>query len=71
MVMDSSKEQTLGKFKSKCRQAGCQVKQTGPYSAWSNPCEFAIKEVKLVAGMDLRLSKCLKVLWDDCLERSA
>ena len=25
MVMDGSKEQTLGEFKTKCRQAGCHV----------------------------------------------
>ena len=42
MVMDGSKEQTLGQFKSKCRQAGCHVKQTEPYSPWSNSCEVAI-----------------------------
>ena len=71
MVMDGSKEQTLGQFKSKCRQAGCHVKQTEPYSPWSNSCEVAIKDVKGAAGRDLRASKCPKRLWDDCLERRA
>ena len=71
MVMDGSKEQTLGKFATKCRQAGCHVKQTEPYSPWSNSCEVAIKECKGAAGRDLRASKCPKKLWDDCLERRA
>ncbi len=71
MVMDGSKEQTLGPFRSKCRQAGCHVKQTEPYSPWSNSCEVAIKECKLASGRDLRASKCPKRLWDDCLERRA
>ncbi len=67
MVMDGSKEQTLGPFRSKCRQAGCHVKQTEPYSPWSNSCEVAIKECKLASGRDLRGSKCPKRLWDDCV----
>ncbi len=71
MVVDGSKEQTLGKFKTKCRQADWHVKQTEPYSPWSNSCEVAIKEVKLAAGRNLRESKCPKVLWDDCFERRA
>ena len=71
MVMDGSKEQTLGKFATKCRQAGCHVKQTEPYSPWSNSCEVTIKECKAAAGRDLRASKCPKKLWDDCLERRA
>jgi len=71
MVMDGSKEQTLGAFRTKCRQAGCHVKQTEPYSPWSNSCEVAIKECKLASGRDLRASKCPKKLWDDCLERRA
>ena len=71
MVMDGSKEQTLGSFRAKCRQAGCHVKQTEPYSPWSNSCEVAIKELKGAAGRDLRASKCPKKLWDDCLDRRA
>ena len=30
MIMDSSKEQTLGRFKKKCQDADCQIKQTEP-----------------------------------------
>ena len=46
MVMDGSKEQLLGKFCHKCRQAGSHVKQTEPYTPWSNAAEGAIREVR-------------------------
>ena len=39
MIMDGSKEQTLGQFCKKCRQAGSHVKQTKAYSQWSNAAE--------------------------------
>ncbi len=34
MVMDSSKEQTLGKFHQKLQDAGCEKWTTEPYSPW-------------------------------------
>ena len=69
MVMDGSKEQTLGKFRKKCREAACHVRQTEPLSPWSNYAEVSIKQLKLASGRDLRRSKCPKMLWDDCIER--
>ena len=42
MIMDGSKEQTMGEFRRKTRQAGCHVKQTEPYSPWQNTAEGAI-----------------------------
>ena len=71
LVMDGSKEQTLSKFRTKCRESDCHVKQVEPYSPWSNSCEGTIKMAKLAAGRDLRRSKCPKVLWDDCIERQS
>ena len=71
MIMDGSKEQTLGEFRRKCRESGCHIRQVEPYSPWSNSAEVAIKALKLDTGRDLRLSQCPKVLWDDCLERRA
>ena len=71
MVMDGSKEQTLGEFKRKCRECSCHIKQVEPYSPWCNSCEVSIKMLKLATGRDLRQSKCPKVLWDDCIERQA
>ena len=45
MVMDGSKEQTLGQFRKKCRDAACHVRQTEILSPWSNSAEVSIKEL--------------------------
>ena len=50
IVMDGSKEQTLGLFRRKCREAGTQIKQTEPHSPWQNAAEGGIREVKRGAG---------------------
>ena len=34
LIMDESKEQTLGEFQNKARQFGCHIKQSEPYSPW-------------------------------------
>ena len=31
IIMDGSKEQTLGKFRTKCKEMGCHIKQTEPH----------------------------------------
>ena len=50
MIMDRSKEQTLGCFRDKCQEADCRVKQTEPYSPWQNAAESAIREYKKGVG---------------------
>ena len=71
MVMDGSKTQTLGTFRHKCRQAGSHVKQTEPYTAFSNAAEGCIRELKRGTGRNMVRSGAPKRLWDDCLEREA
>ena len=71
MIMDGSGEQTQGKFRHKCRQAGTHVKQTEPYTPFSNAAEGTIRELKRGAGRDMVRSRAPKRLWDDCLERQA
>jgi hypothetical protein len=39
LIMDNSKEQTLGEFRRKAREADCWIKQTEAYSPWSNYAE--------------------------------
>ena len=39
IVVDNSKEQTLGKFASKCREADCHLVTTDPYSPWMQVAE--------------------------------
>ena len=34
MIVDGSKEQTLGDFKRKVAEAGCHLRQTEPESLW-------------------------------------
>ena len=36
MIMDGAKEQIMGMFRCKCREAGIREKQTEPYTPWSN-----------------------------------
>ena len=50
LIMDGAKEQLLGKFRKKCRDAGARIKQTEPYSPWSNAAESAIRELKRGVG---------------------
>jgi hypothetical protein len=42
MVMDGAKEQTLGDFRRKCREASCHIRQTEPHSPWMNMAENAV-----------------------------
>ena len=71
MIMDGAKEQVMGMFRRKCREAGVHVKQTEPYTPWSNAAESAIRELKKGVGRQMVRSKAPKRLWDDCLEREA
>jgi len=71
MIMDGAKEQVMGMFRRKCREAGIRVKQTEPYTPWSNAAESAIRELKKGVGRQMVRSKAPKRLWDDCLEREA
>ena len=71
LVMDGSKEQTLGTFRKKAREAGVQVKQTEPYSPWQNAAESAIRELKRGATRKMAKAKVPKKLWDHCIELEA
>ncbi len=71
MVMDGSKEQTLGQFCRKLVDAHCQLKQTEPYSPWQNAAEREIKELKKGSGRKILTSGAPRCLWDDCLELEA
>ena len=68
MIMDGSKEQTLGRFRDKCQEADCRIKQTEPYSPWQNAAESAIRECEKGAGRKMIRAGAPKRLWDDALE---
>ena len=50
LVMDGAREQVMGDFRCKARQADCHVKQTVPYSPCHNAAECTIWELKKSAG---------------------
>ena len=50
LVIDGAREQVMGEFMCKARQADCHVKQTEPYPPWQNAAEGTIRELKKSAG---------------------
>ena len=68
MVMNGAKDQLMGEFRKKCREASCYVKQTEPHSPWSNHAETSIKELKKAVARCLVATKAPIKLWDHCLE---
>ena len=68
IIMDSSKEQTMGTFHRKAKEMGVHVKQTEPYSPWQNAAKLTIHELKKGAGWKAARAKSPKKLWDHALE---
>ena len=68
MIMDGSKEKTLGDFDSKLRDSGCHRKQTETHSPWMNLCEGEICELKHGSTRKMLKQNVPKKLWDHCLE---
>ena len=71
IVVDNSKEQTLGKFANKCREADCHLVTTEPYSPWMQAVEGCIKQTKLGSSRKILKSGCPRPLWDHCIELEA
>ena len=70
MVIDGSKEQMLGDFMRKLKEADCHLQQTEPYSPWMNAAESAVRELK--RGVSQKIwTRSPKVLWDHCIELEA
>ena len=71
IICDNAKEQIMAKFHCKCREVATCVKQTEPYTLWSNAAEGTIQELKCGAGQKMAKSSCPPKLWDHCLELEA
>jgi hypothetical protein len=71
MVMDGAREQTMGDFRKKCREASCHIKQTESYSPWMNAAENGVRELKKASARQMLKKHSPKRLWDDCLELQA
>jgi hypothetical protein len=67
-IVDGAKEQVLGEFRRKLKEASCWLKQTEPYSPWQNAAEGANRELKQGSGRKMMKQRSPKKLWDDCLE---
>ena len=71
LIMDNAKEQIMGEFRRKCKEAGVRVRQTEPHTPWLNAAEAAIRELKKGVGRQMVRSRAPIRLWDDCLERES
>ena len=71
MIMDGSKEQTLGKFRKTCQDAQIHVKQTEPHSPWQNAAEGGIRELKRGSGRKMVRAGAPKPFWADAIEWEA
>ena len=68
IIMDGSKEQTMGLFRKKAKEMGVHIKQTEPHSPWQNAAELSIRELKKGAGRRAMMAGSPKKLWDHALE---
>jgi hypothetical protein len=71
LIMDGAREQTMGEFKRKARQAHCHIKQVEPHSPWSNAAEGAIRELKKGVARNMLHTSAPKCLWDNCAQLEA
>ena len=62
MIVDDSKEQALGTFKRKCREANCHLVVTEPYLPWQQAAEGCIKQLKMASSQKLISSDAPKKL---------
>ena len=68
IVMDGSKEQTLGPFRRKAKEMDCHTVQTEPHSPWENAAELVIRELKCSSGQKALQKRSPTTLWDHCIE---
>ena len=68
MIMDGSKEQNLGDFARKLRDAVCHRKQIDPHSPCMNLCEGEIRELKRGSTRKILKRDVPKKIWDHCLD---
>jgi len=68
---DNSKEQSLGNFAKKCREADYRLVNTEPHSLWMMAAEGCIKELKHGSSCKILKTGSPKRLWDHCIERDA
>ena len=68
MIVDNSKDQSLGKFKRKFREADCHLFNSEPYSPWQISAEGCIKDLKKESWLKRISTGLPKILLDHCIE---
>ena len=71
IVVDNSKEQTLGRFARKFREADFHLVTTEPYFPWMQGAEGCIKQTTLGSSRRMLKSGSPKSLWDHCIDLEA
>ena len=71
MILYNSKDQSLGEFRRKCREADCHLINLEPYSPWHISDEGCIKEIKKAYLCKLISTGSPKVLWYHWIELMA
>ena len=71
ICIDGSKEQSLGSFGKKCKEADCHLVNTEPYSPWMNAAEGCVKHVKQGSSRKMMMSGSPMRLWDHSGEHEA
>jgi hypothetical protein len=71
MIFDGSKEQAMGEFKRKLREADCHGRQTEPYSPWQQAAEGCIRELKRGTSRKMIKTGSPKTLWDHSIKLEA
>ena len=68
MIVDKSKEQSLGAFTRKCREFECHIVNKKLYSPWSHMDEGCIWYHKQELSRQLIKTVFPNILWDHCIE---
>ena len=71
MIVDNSREQSLGEFERKCKEADCHLVNTEPFPPWSQLVEGCIRELKRLSSRQLIKMSSPKRLWDHSIELEA
>ena len=68
IAADNSKEQSLGKFAAKCREADCHLVNTLSYSPWMQAAEGCIMQSKQGSSRMMLKQNTPKKVWDHNIE---
>ena len=71
MIVENSREQSLGEFERNCKKADCHLVSTEPPPYWSQLAEGCIRELKRLSSRQLIKTRSPKRLWDHSIELAA